>query len=278
VLRSCYRRGRFESQSRPSGTAATHGRTFAGGLPYNEEKSVVTPLIPIKTVDGQAELASRQRRVSQRHRTVLFLVDGKRNEAQVRTLARQAGSSDTCFDELVELGMIGMPEMAEAGAGSALHVDIPIEAPLLPPAAELAAAPALKPAAADEAVESLLPAARTLQPESVLTDSMLGDSRLSESMRHVDNELPEPAAAGGDLSLEEARGILLRAVRSEAPLAGSLTILRLRRARTRDELANLIDEVEARIIKPYRSLAAQQTLRRARQLLHAQSFLPVASS
>src|SRR5205814_4822708 len=84
------------------------------------------------------------------------------------------------------------------------------------------------------------------------------------------------AAGTNDAGLEEARAILLQAVRREAPLTGSLTILRLRRARTRDELAELIDEVEARIIKPYRSLAAQQVLRRARHLLVARtdSVLP----
>ncbi|HMC16389.1 MAG TPA: hypothetical protein VKI18_12200 [Albitalea sp.] len=231
---------------------------------------MVTPPIPVKTADGQAELASRQRRVSQRHRTVLFLIDGKRTADEVRALARQAGSSDTCFNELLDLGMIKLPEaVLPAAAGSALHVDIPLEAPVTPAAS---AAPAARAApGADDAEESLLPAARTLQPESVLTDSMLGglgDAPLSESMlaREVDGGA-QALPADADRSLEEARGILLRAVRSEAPLAGSLTILRLRRARSRSELAGLIDEVEARIVKPYRSLAAQQTLRRARELL-----------
>ena len=225
---------------------------------------MATPPIPVKTPDGQAELASRQRRVSQRHRTMLFLIDGKRTEEQVRTLARQAGSSDTCFDELLTLGMIELPEAAlpngTASGESALHVDIPIEtAPFI-----------------DEAPESLLPAARTLHPESVLSDSMLGDSLVSQPMAHGDSELP--GFASDDPSMEEARGILLRAVRTEAPLAGSLTILRLRRARSRSELAGLIDEVEARIVKPYRSLAAQQTLRRARQLLLSQALQPASGS
>jgi hypothetical protein len=224
----------------------------------------------VKTPDGQAELTSRQRRVSQRHRTVLFLIDGKRTEDQVRTLARQAGSSDTCFDELLTLGMIELPasrslngSAAAAPIVSALHVDIPIET--------------LPPAAAEEGVESVLPASRTLHPESVLTDSMLGGLPMSEAMALGDSELPENERLSDDPSMEEARGILLRAVRTEAPLAGSLTILRLRRARSRSELAGLIDEVEARIVKPYRSLAAQQTLRRARQLLVAQAFEPTST-
>jgi hypothetical protein len=247
-------------------------------VPHKEEIFVATPPIPVKTPDGQAELASRRRRVSQRHRTVLFLIDGKRTEDQVRTLARQAGSSDSCFDELLTLGMIELPAASLNGvaAESTLHVDIPIEAGSLGAGpidiGSAAAAEARAPEAHDDAEESLLPAARTLQPESVLTDSMLGDSMLSDSIAAADSELPDGVVRSGDASMEEARGILLRAVRAEAPLAGSLTILRLRRARSRSELADLIDEVEARIIKPYRSLAAQQTLRRARQLLLSNSF------
>ena len=182
--------------------------------------------------------------------------------------------------------MIELPEAAPlngaaAPGESALHVDIPIET--VSPAAGAAAPGAIAARttaaeAADEAVESLLPASRTLHPESVLTDSMLGDSLMSESMAHGGAELPANGHASDDPSMEEARGILLRAVRTEAPLAGSLTILRLRRARSRSELAGLIDEVEARIVKPYRSLAAQQTLRRARQLLFPQAYQPSSGS
>ena len=233
---------------------------------------MATPLIPIRTPDGQAELGSRQRRVSQRHRTVLLLVDGRRSEEQVRTLAQQAGAPDSCFGDLLDLGMIMLPEPTlvlgePMAADAALHVDIPIEAEASPPAADPPAAVALS-SWSDDAPESLLPAARTLQPESVLnagaSESMLQDFEVLEAGRTEDP------------SLEEVRGMLMRAVRTEAPLTGSLTMLRLRRARTRQELAGLIDEVEARIIKPYRSLAAQQILRRARHLLIARvdSALP----
>ena len=143
-----------------------------------------------------------------------------------------------------------------------LHVDIPLdtdEPPAPPKTAQAARTPV------DDEHESILPAARTLQPESILNDSTLGVQKISDSMLH-DFEALE-ASRTEDSSLEEARGILLRAVRAEAPLTGSLTMMRLRRARTRMELADLIDEVETRIIKPYRSLAAQQVLRRARSLL-----------
>jgi len=46
--------------------------------------------VPIKTPEGHAELGTRRLRLSQRHRTVLFLVDGRRSEAQVKALADSA--------------------------------------------------------------------------------------------------------------------------------------------------------------------------------------------
>jgi hypothetical protein len=223
---------------------------------------VATPLIPVKTPDGQAELSSRQRKVSQRHRTVLLLVDGRRSEPQVRALAAQAGVPDAIFDELLALGLILLPEptvvmnVVAPGSDGVAHVDIPLVAVA---------------AGVDDAAEPPLPPSRTLQPDSVLTDSVLADAPVSDS---VLQEFGLDPAESGDPSLEEARGILMRAVRAEAPLAGRLTMLRLKRARSRDDLASLLDEVESRIIKPYRSLAAQQTLRRVRQLLGADSALP----
>jgi hypothetical protein len=214
---------------------------------------VATPPIPVRTAEGQAELANRERRVSQRHRTVLFLIDGKRSIEQVQSLARQAGSADSCFAELVGLGLIDWAPAhdeatQESDAAHAIRSEV-----------------------------SLLPAAGTLQPESVLSESMLGEALLSESMRLRLDETVQGEAERTDPLLEEARAILLRAVRSEAPLAGSLTMLRLRRARSRGELAALIHEVEGRIVKPNRSLAAHQILQRARHLLASASPLPLSA-
>jgi hypothetical protein len=239
---------------------------------------VAIPRIPVKTPDGQAELSQRRRRLSQRHRTVLLLVDGRRTEQQVRSLAQQAGAGDSCFAQLLDLGLIAMPSPsapAEAPTPTVpiappppvdpppLHVDIPLDdiPPPLPPAS---AAAARSSAQFEDVVESVLPAARSLHPESVSGDSTLGHSVPR------DFDLLESGVTH-DGPLEEARDILLQAVRREAPLTGSLTMLKLRRAQTRQQLAELIDEVETRIVKPYRSLAAQQVLRRARHLLLART-------
>lgn len=261
------------------------------------------PPIPVKTPEGQAELTTRQRRVSQRHRTVLFLVDGRRSEQEVRTLAAQAGASESCFGELVDMGLIAVVQPVQPQhtptvpiprpaptEDEPLHVDIPIEpeapapvpapvpAPATPASEGSSATTVSKlpasgaPAVPHDEHESMLPAARTLHPESVLTESTMERSAFSESILQ-DFEALE-ASRSDDASLEEARGILIRAVRKESPVAGALTLMRLRRAKSRQELAELIDEVESRIVKPYRSLAAQQVLRRARHLLEPRATSP----
>ena len=212
---------------------------------------------PIKTPDGQAELGTRQRRLSQRHRTVLFLVDGKHSAAEVRSMARQAGVPEGCFDELLAMGLIMLPEPTvlipvdpRAAPLDALHVDLPLGGD----ADGLSALP-----------DSILPPSRTLYPESVLTDSVLAG--LPDLRAWLPPDTGGPARP--DAAFEAAREILLRAVRAEAPLAGSLTLRRLRRAANRADLAKLLDEVENRITKPHRALAATQTMRRVRELLAA---------
>jgi len=206
-------------------------------------------LPPVKTAQGQDEISSRLRRLSQRHRTVLLLVDGRRSAEEVRALAVQAGAPETCFDELLALGLIALP--AEP------VVNVPMaHAPAEPAAALLE----------DATDSSLLPPSRSLHPESLLSDLLPGDSILPEP-------LPEEllALADDEQRLDEARDLLIRAVRAQAPVAGSMTLRRLRRARSMADLAALLGEVESRIVKPHRTLAAQQTLQRVRQLLAGQA-------
>lgn len=215
--------------------------------------------VPIRTSAGQAELAARERSLGPRHRTVLFLVDGKREAAEVRRMALLAGVPETGFDELLEIGLIELPPAAEPATRPApLPVDAPLGLPAAPPPGS---APVEFDPAPGLAADSLLPPSRSLYP-SLAADSSLVDPPLLEGW--LSSGLP---AGGGDPALAEARLILVRAVRAEAPLAGSLTLLRLRRARNRSELAELLDEVEARIAKPHRQLAASQTMQRVRRLL-----------
>ncbi|MEP6874132.1 MAG: hypothetical protein ABI887_07175 [Burkholderiales bacterium] len=212
-------------------------------------------LIPIKTPEGQAELNARQRRVSQRHRTVLFIIDGKRTTDEVRAMALKAGVPESCFGELVELGMIMLSEPTfslliddPVSAPGILHVDLPLPGP----------------DSRSAAFDSMLPASRSLFPESASADSTLGSVSTAQAWLNADT--PD-AADSLDPVVVGARLILVRAVRAQAPLAGTITLLKLRRARTRGDLVDLLDEVESRISKPHRSLAATHTMRRVRLML-----------
>lgn len=222
-----------------------------------------SPVIPIKTPAGLAEMSNRQRRISQRHRTMLLLVDGKRTEAQVRSLSAQAGVPGICFDELLGLGLIAALQPA------APH---PATGATPPGASRNGAAEVFTAIETNSGFgdDSELPASRTLPPESMFSDTGLGNPSPPSSWLQTE---PEDNTTGDDV-LERAREMLLRAVRVEAPVAGSLTIFRLRRARTRVELEQLIDEVASRIGKPPHSLVAEQTLRRVRNVLDGRDTSP----
>jgi len=236
------------------GHAGGPGSGFAGTIAAvgTPENRMALPPAPIKTPAGQEELSHRVRRLSQRHRTVLLLVDGRRSQSEVLQLAAQAGVPDSCYDELLTLGLIELPP-----ADSVAHVDLPLAGASAAPRestgqqSTVAGAYAM-PAADDDAPinESELPEAEPLVPESVWTPAELAD-----------------AAAGLDRPLEEAREILLRALRNEAPVSGALTARKLRRVSTRAELEELLDEVEQRIRKPRKMIVTAQTLRHVRHLL-----------
>lgn len=231
---------------------------------------MIATSIPIRTAEGRAELTTRQRRLSQRHRTVLFLVDGKRGAAEVKQMASQAGVTESCFDELVAAGLIDW-----LGATNPLPTQ-----PLQPLQTDVAVALLGPDSSLRLDADSTLPASRALHPESVSDDLAVDATGAVSEWQSlatgdvVSGQDDHPADPG----FAEAKSILLRAVRAEAPLAGSLTLIRLRRAHSRGDLQELLDEVEARISKPHRALTTQQTMRRVRHLLGAadSSLLDIA--
>lgn len=208
---------------------------------------------PIKTPDGQAELATRARQLSQRHRTVLLLVNGRRTEEQVKRLAEQAGVPPGCYDELIDMGLIMLPlptmaiEAAPYPTLPPMAVDVPLP--------ELGHEPPLRPMGA-------------LGPASTLNGELGG----YEPWATVETDYSDLGDLDGPL--EQARDMLIRAVRADAPVAGSLTLMRLRRARSRDDLEGLLDEVAQRLGRPNRMLETNQLIRRVRRLIDA----PVDSS
>ena len=61
--------------------------------------------------------------------------------------------------------------------------------------------------------------------------------------------------------------MLLRALAEHAPLAGSITRMRVKRAQSIADVTALLEEVERHINKPKRQLLTQQLLSNVKQLL-----------
>ena len=215
--------------SRSAGTAELVVCPRAGQmLPRSLHNRDVMPQIhrsdpqPHRTASGHAELATRGKRLSQRHRTVLLLVDGRRSETDIRRLAAQAGAGAGCLDDLLTLGLVAWAHGEQADTIVTL-------------------------AALSES--SMLPSSQSLQGDSIWV--LQGDDAQAET----------------DRPLAEARELLMRAVRQEAPVSGTLTLMKLKRASSREAIEALLDEVEQRLRKPRRQIIAAQTMRHVRHLL-----------
>ena len=210
--------------------------------------------IPVKTPEGSAELHKRTHHLSQRHRTVLLLVDGRRTLIDVQTLAMQAGSPPSCMEDLLTLGLVVISQPTLPVTRYSAEPPTPSEQPDVWLGSVL-------PGSASES-ESAAASAKVIEPPGAVGQNA-GQSAGQSALRGS-------AQDTAITTIETAREILLRAVRQEAPLVGALTLLRLRKARTAGDLQALLGEVELRISKPQRALTAQQTLRRVRQLLSGQ--------
>lgn len=68
-----------------------------------------TSTVPFKTPLGHEELRTRAHKLGQRHRTMLFLIDGRRPLAAVLSLAQQAGAATHHFEDLLRLGFVELP-------------------------------------------------------------------------------------------------------------------------------------------------------------------------
>lgn len=210
--------------------------------------------IPCKTAAGHAELAARERRLSQRHRTLLLLVDGRRDAAEVLRLGEQAGVPRAYFDELMALGLIVLG------------------APVWPPQ-PVPADPAWAPTEQNgppsdplEAADSLpfgwptdlgsLPRVFSSAEDSVGFGAPVSNTELSELERD-------------DPALAQARSVVLQALLATSPVIGAVTMLRVRRSRSRAQLRALLPEVQARLSRPRHLADARLVIQRVEALLSA---------
>lgn len=142
---------------------------------------------------------------------------------------------------------------------------------------QMAAAAGVPPEVFDELlalrlVSTALPgenAQKAAEPPS--DDSLLPSvgALLPESEQGAFDEIPLDPVPDQlvDHPLEQAREMLMRALRTEAPVAGSLTVRKLKRARDRSEVAALLEEIEQRIRSPRKRLMTAQLMRQVRYLL-----------
>lgn len=188
--------------------------------------------IPCKTAAGHAELAVRQRGLSQRHRTLLFLVDGQRTLEEVIELGLRAGVPKAYVDELLALGLVVLAApVAAAPMGASRLAGRPVEHPWAQDSSD-----------ADEVED-------TIGLGAAVTNTQLADFDAQ------------------DEDVAQARRLLLTALRAHAPVSGAVTQLRVRRARRREDLMGLLGEVEQRLQRHRDEVELRQLLERVARLL-----------
>jgi hypothetical protein len=346
-------------------------RWVIGGLDRSEAWT------PVKTAEGRAEISRRSRALNQRLRTVLLLIDGRRTISQIRTVALQVGAPDSCLDDLLDMGLVALPEPAAASTTTVTPaatepapvvarpeapvstpepatpvtaeavpeqiVVAPVEQPAVGPPPVIVAARVEPLPAALESLAVAVPSGQPPVPQALLDEAWAQPDTMPLESHHEiryaandDASVSQPDGAadtspskrltselfdelvratprrdagpstidstlrsttGGRLdsvmsslypllesafgnagripnaerpqddTLEEARRILMREVRAKAPVTGALTLVKLRRATTREELTALFDEVGSHISLPMRRLSTQQILLHVKSLL-----------
>lgn len=264
------------------------------------------PAAPSKTPLGVEELRQRSLGLSQRHRTVLLLVDGRRSLGDVLGMALKAGAATTHLEDLVRLGLVELPVEAmapepqftapapldeprltsvevrvepEAGTGAThgLQVIEPVGGPFaglvgsvepLPPAAPEPAAQPAPPVLASTAA----PAAPPTPPASAATPPGLTPVPPPPPTGAARTAPPPPSPpTSPEVVRARVRALLLTFVAAENSLVGSLMLTRIRTAHTQQDLIGLVWELERQrsgtATTTRKGHARLQSLQEARDLL-----------
>jgi len=234
--------------------------------------------IPVKTPQGHDELRQRTLKLGQRHRTILFLIDGRRPLGEVLSLAEQAGAAASHFEDLVRLGLVELPvesppppEPVTASApleaplaeGAAVEPDEPDDAQAQEPVVEqpepVAALP--EPAASQPEPVAALPEPVPVQPEPVAAPPVP-----VTPPRPIDIAQPGPDSSDDEL-LQQVRELLTDSLRLDAPLFSARTFVRVRSAQSAAELIALAWEIENHLTRARHPRRELLSLERARELL-----------
>ncbi len=254
------------------------------------------PTIPTKTALGQEALRRRTGEIGQRHRTILFLVDGRRALSEVLSLALQAGAATSHFEDLVRMGYVEMPPEAPPAPEP---VEAPLEAPQPAEITELAVdvigepEPAIEPAAEPAAPSALAPpltarpappppAPPPPPPQAPLGVAAAPTARVEEPPRRpflppgrvlppASPPPPPPPPVVVPLEelpvLEQVRAKLLECLRSDPQPNGARLAERVRLARGSSELIDVVWTMERGLHHHQRSHRGLIALQRARELL-----------
>ena len=228
------------------------------------------PVIPTKTALGQEELRRRAGGLGQRHRTILFLIDGRRPLSEVLSLAHQAGAATSHFEDLVRLGYVEMPPE-----------DFP---PTVPASAQIEAEPPAEVAELTH-VELTVPAdaAPAPVPQTVSEIVVLAPEaapippRTASPVAAPPPSPPPPVRTPVAQAVEElvdeneplgrVRRCLLDALHMDPTPFGFRAAMRVRTARTVATLIEIVWEMERDMSHTNRSRAGLQNLQRAREML-----------
>ena len=238
-----------------------------------------TPVVPSKTALGQDEVRHRTHGLSQRHRTVLLLVDGRRSLGEVLNLANQAGSAIGHFEDLVRLGLVDVPVQA-----AALPAEVPVQAVDVPQMTSVEMVVPSEPLD-DEAGELLAqetpPPVQVAQPEPAQAVPALQPVPPPvEPLSPIEPPGPieplvtldallcvQPKSREEEPALERARRQLLELLRLDSPRFVSRLTSRVRDAETTTQLIDLVWEIERQLGVMKRSRPGQLCLEQARDLL-----------
>ena len=268
----------------------------------------------LRTEAGNTELQTRARKLPQRLRTLLLLVDGKRSVAEVSKMALQAGAPTDGLQSLISEGFVALqtpstetppikaevsPRAVETPAVNILQAPTPAvsSASLTPEIHDspVVAAPAVTISTTDQAFVATeqtvndFPATQAIETpaainkpvdpdgvEEAFPDTlMMGDPSLSENNapeESIQEEILAPSSSisnllSGETRVTQARMLLLNALKKYTPVAGAMLSVRVVRAKFREDLLELLEEVSLKLAKSDSPEEGARVIEQARELL-----------
>ena len=235
--------------------------------------------IPTKPPLGHEEMRRRTGGLGQRHRTILFLIDGRRPLSEVLSLALKAGAATSHFEDLVRMGFVEMPPEEPPAAP-------PVELPFTPAQAQITELAVEVPAAAAAETPPLAPdpvpvpppapppappvppppprpaASERVDPVTDLpTRPFLPPSRSAPAAPPVVSPAEELPV------LEQARAQLQETLRCDPQPSSARLAERVRLAKGGSELIDVVWVMERGLHHHQRSHRGLLALQRARELL-----------